>query len=82
LINEKEILVRGGKTRRPDRVIIWKNEVHVVDFKFGQERNESSHSKQVRDYMELLSEMGNPVVKGFLWYIERNEVVTVGEVKR
>lgn len=51
------------------------NETIVVDFKFGKPRQE--YHDQVKGYMELLSGMGHPNVKGYLWYVYPNKIVEV-----
>lgn len=80
-INECSILsVEGDKVveHRPDRVIKNAQETIVIDFKFGAQRDE--HHLQVREYIRLLSQMGHPNVKGFLWYVYPNKVVEVNEI--
>ncbi len=61
--------------RRPDRVMTDGRETHVVDFKFGRPKEE--YHEQVREYMQLLREMGLPEVKGWLWYVYINKVEEV-----
>ena len=61
--------------RRPDRVMVRDNKTIVVDFKFGKPREE--HDAQVREYLGLLSDMGRPSPRGFLWYVFTNTVVEV-----
>ena len=63
------------KERRPDRVMTDGHETHVVDFKFGSPKAE--YHEQVREYMTLLSSMGMPNVKGWLWYVYNNKVEEV-----
>ena len=63
--------------RRPDRVMTDGKETHVVDFKFGRPKPE--YQEQVREYMQLLQQMGHPNVKGWLWYVYSNKIE---EVKR
>ena len=79
LFNECSILCNGpdGKLqlKRPDRVMLKGNEVQVVDFKFG--KPSPSYHKQVQEYMQLLTEMGYAGVKGYLWYVDENQVVAV-----
>lgn len=85
LYNECTILQRKeGITveRRPDRVMISstselkvEQEVVVVDFKFATPK--PAHEEQVNEYVELLHQMGYPLVKGFLWYVYTNEIVHV-----
>lgn len=79
LFNECSILCNGpdGKLqlKRPDRVMLLENEVQVVDFKFG--KPSPAYNKQVQEYMQLLTDMGYAGVKGFLWYVDENQVVSV-----
>jgi hypothetical protein len=44
-----------------------------VDFKFGKPIEE--HLKQVREYMDLLMQMGHKQVKGYLWYVYTNRII-------
>lgn len=77
LFNETSVLFRhNGKvqTRRPDRVMTDGNETIVVDFKFAKEREEHLH--QVQEYMELLGKMGFCNIKGYVWYIYQNKIIS------
>lgn len=60
------------QTKRPDRVMRKGQEVVVVDFKFGKKKKE--YNEQVKEYMNLLHQMGYTQVKGFLWYVYTNEL--------
>ena len=81
LYNECTILSVDAATgkayeRRPDRVMCndagqWV----VIDFKFGHERDEYYH--QVREYMELLKQMGHTEVSGYLWFVYSNKIKEV-----
>ena len=75
LYNECTILLPDGQERRPDRVITNGQQTIVIDFKFG--RQDDEHHDQVREYMDLLSQMGHQHVKGFLWYVYSNRIVEV-----
>lgn len=76
LYNECSILDRNEETtRRPDRVMVKGDEVIVVDYKFGKENEE--HKKQVKRYMNLLGDMGYRNVKGYLWYVYKNDIKEV-----
>lgn len=80
IYNECNILhVKDGKVieRRPDRVMTDGNELIVVDFKFGKPNDE--YHKQVREYMHLLKNMGHENVKGYLWFVYKNDIVEVKE---
>ena len=78
LYNECSIITYDSgavKKRRPDRVMTDGQETHVVDFKFGNPKAE--YHDQVREYMQLLSDMGLPGVKGWLWYVYSNKIEAV-----
>ncbi|MDE5677533.1 exodeoxyribonuclease V subunit beta [Phocaeicola sp.] len=60
------------QTRRPDRVMMKNGEVVVVDFKFGKKR--TAYNKQVKEYMNLLADMGHQHIRGYLWYVFNNEL--------
>ena len=61
--------------RRPDRVMTDGTRTIVVDFKFGSQREE--YHQQVREYMQLLHQMGHPQVEGYLWYVYSNQIKEV-----
>lgn len=63
------------QTRRPDRVMMDGNEVVVVDFKFGKPRPE--YIEQVREYIQLLTQMGYQHISGYLWYVYTNKLEEV-----
>lgn len=80
LFNECTILMIDPDTdctieQRPDRVIMDDNEVIVIDFKFGNPREE--YHRQVLRYMSLLSAMGYDNVKGYLWFVYSNNIVEI-----
>ena len=78
LYNECTILsLEDGRVveRRPDRVMTDGTEWVVVDFKFGRERDE--YHDQVRQYMDLLRQMGHTRVSGYLWLVYSNRIVEV-----
>lgn len=74
LFNECAIIRKDnyGKTqiRRPDRVMIFDDEVIVVDYKFGEIN--AQYNKQVAEYIQLIKQMNLNNVKGYLWYVEKN----------
>ena len=76
LYNECSILGDSEKkSRRPDRVMIKGNEAIVVDYKFGKEHDD--YGTQVKKYMTLLAEIGYTNVKGYLWYVYKNQIEEV-----
>lgn len=79
VINECNIVSRDKDgivhQQRPDRVITDGKQTIVIDFKTG--RQDDGHRNQVKSYMNLLSAMGYPDVKGFVWYLRRGDIVKV-----
>ena len=78
LFNECTILtVENGEVveRRPDRVMTDGHEWVVVDFKFGSPKDE--YHNQVREYMQLLADMGHTNIKGYLWFVYSNKIEEV-----
>ena len=73
--NERSIILPQEGEQRPDRVITDGKETIVIDFKFGSPH--PGYHEQVDTYVKLLTRMGLPSVHGYLWYISRNEIVSV-----
>ena len=73
-MDERDILTPDG-TYRPDRVVLRDGKVEIIDYKFAE--RDASHRTQVRRYVEFYRQMGYSDVKGFLWYVEENQVVEV-----
>lgn len=78
ILNEQNILcfnsISGIEERRPDRIMYNNEEVIVVDYKFGKQKNE--YIEQVKEYIELLKQMKqfeNKAFKGYLWYINTDK---------
>ena len=67
IYTENDILLPGGETKRPDRIVTNGKETVVIDYKFGEETN-SSHIQQVREYINLLKGAGFPSPRGIVWY--------------
>jgi hypothetical protein len=63
-------------TRRPDRVMIRGQRAVVVDYKFGEE-HAPQHSRQVKQYISLLREMGYRDIEGYLWYLSTGKIVKI-----
>lgn len=79
LFNECAIIYNdedgSTQTRRPDRVMMKNNEAVVVDFKFGKKKPE--YVSQVKEYMELLQNMGYNNIRGYIWYVYSEEIEEV-----
>ena len=68
---EVVVLPKDGETKRMDRVIIEGSKATVIDFKSG--RSKSIDNKQLKEYINLLTEMGYEA-EGYLLYLESGEV--------
>jgi ATP-dependent helicase/nuclease subunit A len=73
--NEREILLPNGEIQRPDRVVFVDNEVFIVDYKTGGQKE--SHQNQIRRYGNLYRQMGHQKVNLMLVYLENGKVVRV-----
>ena len=63
----------ASNIRRPDRVMISDEEILVVDYKFGVTKNDKN-IKQVEEYLRLIHQIESKKVRGFVWYINLNEI--------
>lgn len=77
LLEQSISLKNAEGTYRPDRVV-WTSQgtIDVIDYKFGEEHKEQ-YQKQVKNYMNLLTDMGYQAVRGFLWYVEKGKIVEI-----
>lgn len=69
---EQGILLPGGQQKRPDRIIDGDEWVTVVDFKTGEPK--PSDEEQVREYMALVSHMGQKPAEGYVCYLESGDI--------
>lgn len=78
ICNERDILIKGRDycvKRRCDRILYNDKETVVIDFKFGKPM--AGHTTQVREYVDLLREIGFKNVHGYLWYAEHSKLEEV-----
>jgi ATP-dependent exoDNAse (exonuclease V) beta subunit len=76
IINEQLILIPGDfSDKRPDKIIVKKNELIVFDFKTGKKSDR--HQPQLIGYHTTLSEMFDKPIKLYLYYTETNELLSV-----
>ena len=81
VMNEAEIFDgANGRVYRPDRVMIdgEKNEVIVVDYKFGEYTDElhQKYSRQVGCYVRLIKEMGYDA-RGYILYAKERKLIQI-----
>lgn len=78
IINERGIVI-GDKVRRPDRIVIRPDgTASIVDYKFGEHRNDKVYARQVKRYASALLQTG--IVKkceAYIWYVSLGEVLAV-----
>ena len=75
VLNEKEIFLPNGSVYRPDRIMIHNNRAIVVDYKFGNAKQNNYHY-QVRRYIRFLTQMGYET-EGYLYYVAMGEIEQV-----
>ena len=75
VMTEAGILLPSGNTRRPDRVIFKDGKTIIIDFKFGEEN--PHYAEQVDQYRHLLTDMGYEKIDAFIWYVDKDKIVSV-----
>jgi ATP-dependent exoDNAse (exonuclease V) beta subunit len=74
-LNETDIIQPQGNIYRPDRVLIDNKHAIIIDYKFG-EKEENKYQKQVKSYMDLISQMGYSV-EGYICYVALNKTTKI-----
>lgn len=75
VLNETSILMPDSGIKRPDRVILKEGKATIIDFKFGEES--PRYFNQIKQYRNLLIEMGYPHAEAYLWYVDADKIVNV-----
>jgi len=77
VFNEREFIIPGGRSFRPDRLSIdpQSGQARLLDFKTGTARAE--HSEQMIRYLQALTSLGFKIEICLLVYIDSREVVSV-----
>jgi ATP-dependent exoDNAse (exonuclease V) beta subunit len=73
---EAEFIDKTGALFRMDRVLVDADAVTVVDFKTGRE-NASKYAAQMKNYLEIVSQVYGKPAKAVLAYVDLNKVVTL-----
>ena len=76
VVNERNILTGANGVKRPDRIMIGKDRVVVVDYKSGDMESDN-YQYQLRTYMRELKNCGFENVSGYIWYTKTNKRVAV-----
>jgi len=74
ILTEAGILLASGIIRRPDRIIFKDGKTIIIDFKFGEEN--PHYSEQVGQYRSLIAEMGYSNIETYIWYVDKNLIVS------
>ena len=75
VINEQSIIISAEEVKRPDKIILKKEETIVLDFKTGLKKPKDL--KQVKTYCEILYQMDFPNVRGYVLYTQDMDFVEV-----
>ena len=75
VLNEQSIILDEKTTKRPDKIILKKNETIILDYKTGIPS--AKDEKQISEYITTLQKMEYPNVKGYLFYTALNELKVV-----
>lgn len=74
---ELEFVDKYGRLFRCDRLVVDKDQVKVIDFKTGEERNED-YKKQIKEYIDIAKSIWkDKEVKGFIVYFDNLKVYEV-----
>lgn len=78
VLNERTLFIYR-RQRRADRIVITPDgDAIVIDFKFGNHRNDAKYSGQVRRYMNSIRATGKyRSVSGYVWYVPTDDMLEV-----
>ena len=75
VMNESDIILPGGEVYRPDKVILKNDNAVIIDFKSGIKLKE--HEKQVKQYGNVLMQMGYKNTEMYLYYLTEKKIIKV-----
>jgi CRISPR/Cas system-associated exonuclease Cas4 (RecB family) len=70
---ESDILLPGGKSIRPDRVMIKDKTAIIADYKTGKKSEE--YKAQIEGYAAALREAGYEQVDKYIIYLDETEII-------
>lgn len=75
VLNERNILRGRENSHRPDRIMMRDEDVILIDYKTGDKHD--NHILQVKGYLNDFEKMGYIKRKGYLWYLNSNELIEI-----
>lgn len=76
VISEKDMILKAGIVKRPDKLFIFDDHAILLDFKFGAEH--SKYIGDIRSYRQSLMDMGEfKDVHAYLWYAHDSKLMRV-----
>jgi len=73
VLTESELITAKGESYRPDRILIGDGNARIIDFKTGN--YSEKHEKQLREYGNLIRNMGYNITELILLYISDQPVI-------
>ena len=78
VLREQELTNGAGALYRADRILCDRDEVTVIDFKTGDDKNELEYLGQVRNYMKILREIfPGRTMLGLIAYVDLKQTRSV-----
>lgn len=74
-LNEPALILKSGRTVRPDRIVFRDGSVDVLDIKTGD--RSSSHVTQVQGYIDAIRDLGQKEVNGHILYLKEQQLIAV-----
>ena len=71
--NERDFIAKDGSLFRPDRLVKMNNQWFLLDYKTGDPH--SKYEKQLNDYAQNLNDLGMPIAKKYLIYLNNENLV-------
>ena len=77
VIKERGMIVKG-RLLRPDRVVVRQDgSAAVVDYKFGERRNDKAYMRQTRRYADSIVQAGiAKKCEAYIWYVSLGKVIS------
>ena len=76
MVRTENTIISPSGTYRPDRVVNLDNEIHVIDYKFG-EKEDLKYEHQVIQYIRQIKLMEKKQIRGFIWYVTLEKITEV-----